>query len=204
MRRTFFALLALLGLGSCAGLIGSRDQALIVTRGAICGTPMIQGVSLGEVKGRGRCGIQDAVEVDAVGGVLLSQPSRMNCDTARTLNSWVTDQMTPLVGDTGGGVKSLQVAAHYSCKTRNGRRGARLSEHSFGNAIDISAFNLADGSALTVLTDWGGGARGRLLKKLHASACGPFGTVLGPNSDRFHKTHFHFDIARYRRGSYCK
>lgn len=191
-------------LGSCSALTGGKEQPLIVTRGAICGTAMIQGVSIGEVKGPGRCGIKDAVEVDAVGGVLLSQPSKMNCDTARSLNGWVTDQMTPIVGKKGGGVESLQVAAHYVCKTRNGRRGARLSEHSFGNAIDISAFNLADNSSLTVLTDWGRGKEGKLLRDLHRSACGPFGTVLGPESDRFHKTHFHFDIARYRNGTYCR
>ena len=203
MRRGLVSVLLALALGSCS-ILGSREKAPIVTRGAVCGTPMIQGVKLGDVEGPGRCGIKDAVEVDAIGGVYLSQPSRMNCDLAQTLNGWVTDQMTPLVGKTGDGVESLQIAAHFSCKTRNGQPGARLSEHSFGNAIDISAFNLADGTSLTVLSDWGKGKSGRVLRKLHSSACGPFGTVLGPNSDRYHKTHFHFDIARSRGGPYCK
>jgi len=36
------------------------------------------------------------------------------------------------------------------------------------------------------------------------AACGPFGTVLGPESNRFHRDHFHFDTARYRSGSYCR
>jgi hypothetical protein len=39
---------------------------------------------------------------------------------------------------------------------------------------------------------------------MHKAACGPFGTVLGPNSNRFHQDHFHFDTARYRSGSYCR
>ena len=46
--------------------------------------------------------------------------------------------------------------------------------------------------------------RGKALKKMHKIACGPFGTVLGPNANRFHRDHFHFDTARYRSGSYCK
>ena len=204
MRRALLCLPLIVALGSCSALTGSGDQPLIVTRGAVCGTPLIQGVALGDVDGPGRCGIEDAVEVDAVGGVRLSQPSKMNCETARTLKGWVTDQMAPIVGKTGGGVESLQVAAHYSCKRRNGRSSGRLSEHSFGNAIDISAFNLMDGTALTVLSDWGRGKNGKLLRDLHKSACGPFGTVLGPNSDRFHQGHFHFDTARYRNGAYCR
>ncbi len=32
-------------------------------------------------------------------------------------------------------------------------------------------------------------AQGPILQKLHRAACGPFGTVLGPNSDRFHQNH---------------
>ncbi|MEM6376442.1 MAG: extensin family protein [Pseudomonadota bacterium] len=204
MKTPFVALLLFLGAGSCAILPGGRDKAPIVTRGAVCGTPFIQGVALGEVEGPGRCGISEAVEVDALGGVMLSQPARMNCGLAKQLNGWVKEDVASIIGRTGGGVESLQIAAHYVCKTRNGQPGARLSEHSFGNAIDISAFNLSDGSALTVREDWGRGKRGRLLRRLHASACGPFGTVLGPNSDRFHAGHFHLDIAQHRGGSYCR
>jgi len=39
---------------------------------------------------------------------------------------------------------------------------------------------------------------------MHRAACGPFGTVLGPNADRFHQDHFHFDTARHRSGPYCR
>jgi hypothetical protein len=98
---------------------------------------------------------------------------------------------------------AIQVASHYACRSRNGQRGARLSEHAKGNAIDISAFLLADGTRLTVLEDWDG-QNSRLMRRLHASACGPFGTVLGPNADRHHQDHFHFDVADYRSGSYCQ
>ena len=97
----------------------------------------------------------------------------------------------------------ITVPSHYACRTRNSQRGARLSEHAKGNAIDISAFTLADGTRLTVLGDWNG-RNSRTMRRLHASACGPFGTVLGPNSDRHHRDHFHFDVADYRSGPYCR
>ncbi|MEO1139752.1 MAG: extensin family protein [Pseudomonadota bacterium] len=201
MRVALFFPVILVG---CSMIGGGKDAPDLVTRGAVCGDAAIQGVSIGNVPGNGACGISNAVEVDAVGGILLSQPSKMNCETARTLKTWVEDDMIPTVGDYGGGVQSLKVAAHYACRTRNNRRGARLSEHAKGNAIDISAFRLVDGTSITVLSDWGGSKRGRILKQLHKSACGPFGTVLGPNSDVHHRDHFHFDIARHRGGPYCR
>ncbi|WP_308916507.1 extensin family protein [Jannaschia sp. LMIT008] len=172
--------------------------------GGLCQRPGLVGEAIGEVTGRGACGIPSAVRVRAVAGVTLSQPARMDCATARALDDWVRGGVIPAIGGTGGGVMQLRVAAGYVCKTRNSRPGARLSEHSYGRAIDISAFVLANGTALTVRGDWGNGARGRILETIWRAACGPFGTVLGPRSDRFHQGHFHVDTARYRSGSYCR
>ncbi|WP_367181338.1 extensin family protein [uncultured Roseovarius sp.] len=176
-----------------------------VARGAVCGDASIQGTNVGNVPGKLRgCGLDDAVKISSVSGVALSQQSVMDCRTARTLKSWIDKGMKPAVGKRGGGVVRLRVAAHYACRTRNSRRGAKISEHGKGRAIDISAFTLADGSEISVLKHWGSGRKGRILKKMHRSACGPFGTVLGPNSDRHHRDHFHFDTARHRSGSYCR
>jgi hypothetical protein len=104
----------------------------------------------------------------------------------------------------GGGLKTLRVAAHYACRTRNNQKGARISEHGKGRAIDISAFKLADGTEVSVLKHWNTQRFSSAMRQMHKGACGPFGTVLGPNADRFHQDHFHFDTARYRSGSYCK
>jgi hypothetical protein len=56
---------------------------------------------------------------------------------------------------------------------------------------------------MTVLTDWNGRYASQ-LRAMSQAACGPFGTVLGPEADRFHRDHFHFDTADYRSGSYCR
>ena len=172
--------------------------------GAICGVADIQGEVVGRVPGNGGCGIPDAVKLRAVSGVRLSTPATIDCTTAKALKRWVDRSLVPEVGRRGGGVTELRVAASYACRTRNSQKGARLSEHAKGHAIDISGFTYKDGSQITVLKNWGGGRDGKILKKVHRGACGPFGTVLGPNSDKFHREHFHFDTARYRGGPYCK
>ncbi len=180
-------------------------QVMASRPGSICGIRGIQGRALAPIKGRLRgCGIKSPVQITAVAGVALTQPATMDCTTAKALNKWVRDGVIPIVGRRGGGVASLQVVAHYSCRTRNSQPGAKISEHGKGHAIDISAINLNNGSALTVLSDWKKRTEGKLLKKIHRAACGPFGTVLGPNADRFHQDHFHLDTARYRGGSYCR
>lgn len=173
--------------------------------GRICRDRDLQGVEVGRVPAKlPGCGVQNAVKLYAVSGVKLSSPVVMECDTARAIKSWVENGMSKAVGRTGGGVNKLQVAAGYACRTRNSRPGAKISEHGKGRAIDISGFHLSNGDKISVLNHWNSGKYGRILKKMHSSACGPFGTVLGPNADRFHKDHFHFDIAKHRGGSYCR
>ncbi|MRU15032.1 extensin family protein [Roseovarius sp. A21] len=198
------ALLIPLILMGCSLVGGRSNDPVVSSKGSVCGDPSIKGVVVGPVPGNGACGIDAAVRVTSVGGITLSQSSLMNCRTARTLKGWVDSGLTPAVGKMGGGATGLKVAAHYACRTRNSRRGARLSEHAKGNAIDIAAIQLRDGNDITVLNDWNKGHKGRVLRQLHKSACGPFGTVLGPNSDRHHQDHFHFDTAEYRSGSYCR
>jgi hypothetical protein len=174
-------------------------------RGALCGVPGLVGDRLESITGRiSGCGIREPVRLREVNGVALSSPATINCDTARALQTWLTNSAQPAVGRRGGGITSLRVVASYACRTRNSRRGARLSEHATGNAIDIAGIGLANGSEITVLNGWRDRRVGPILQEMHRGACGPFGTVLGPNSDRFHQDHFHFDVASYRSGPYCR
>ncbi|GGH31590.1 Uncharacterized conserved protein [Cribrihabitans marinus] len=173
-------------------------------RGSVCGNIDIQGEKVGRVPGRIRgCGVKNAVKVSSVSGVFLTQPSVMTCDTAEALNHWVTRGVRPAFKPMGR-VAGLKVAAHYSCRTRNNRPGARISEHGKGKAIDISAFILDTGRTITVLKGWNQGEARKALKRAWQSACGPFGTVLGPGSDGYHRDHFHVDTARHRGGNYCR
>jgi hypothetical protein len=181
-----------------------RKQRALRAKGAVCGTPDIQGERLGTVSGSGACGVEDAVRVRSVAGIPLSQQSIMDCRTAQVLNAWVAKSAKPVLQRRGGGLARLEIAAHYACRSRNNQRGGKLSEHAKGHAVDISGFTLRDGYTITVLRGWNSSDFGPMLRTMRKQACGPFGTVLGPGSDRFHNDHFHFDTARYRSGSYCR
>ncbi|CUJ85490.1 hypothetical protein PH7735_00501 [Shimia thalassica] len=174
--------------------------------GKVCKDRKLRGTEVGSVPAKlSGCGInKGAIKLYSVSGVTLSSPAVMECDTARALKKWVEGGMSKSVKRYGGGVVELKVAAGYACRTRNNRKGAKISEHGKGRAIDISALKLKNGNTISVLNDWGRGKKGKMLKKMHKQACGPFGTVLGPEADRYHKDHFHFDIAKHRGGPYCR
>jgi hypothetical protein len=108
----------------------------------------------------------------------------------------------------GRDVVELKVAASYSCRPMNGLAGGRLSEHGHANAVDVSAFLLSDGSAVTVRSGWRGDRREQaFLQAVHNGACSEFTTVLGPDHDSYHHDHFHLDLARHGRdgmGRICK
>lgn len=183
----------------------ARAQRQLLAKGAVCGDIAIQGEAVGRVPGRIKgCGVENAVRVRAVSGVGLSQRAVMDCKTAAALKTWLETSAKPSLARKGGGLKTLNVAAHYACRTRNNRKGAKISEHGRGRAIDISGFRLANGAQVSVLSGWQAGGYRKELRRMHRGACGPFGTVLGPEADKFHRDHFHFDTARYRSGSYCK
>jgi len=174
-------------------------------KGAVCGDVAIQGDAVGRVSGKIRgCGIENAVRVRSVSGVGLSTGATMDCTTAKALKTWMESAAKPSLSRVGGGLKTIRVAAHYACRTRNNQKGARLSEHGKGRAIDISGFTLRDGTKISVLQGWNNRRYAGALRRMHNGACGPFGTVLGPEANKFHRDHFHFDTARYRSGSYCR
>ncbi len=47
-------------------------------------------------------------------------------------------------------------------------------------------------------------SKSQFLTYLHEDACRRFGTVLGPNANEAHKDHFHLDMKKRRRASYCE
>jgi len=83
----------------------------------------------------------------------------------------------------------------------NGQPGARISEHAFGNALDIAAFTLADGRRIVVKDGWRGAPEEQgFLRDVQASACQHFSTVLAPGSNAYHYDHIHVDLMRRSSG----
>ncbi len=183
-----------------AALIVPPSQSMTRSKkGSVCGDASIKGEVLAPITARIKgCGVDEPVRVTSVDGVRLSQAATMDCSTAKALKTWVSKGLQPAFGKTD--VVELRVAAHYICRTRNNQKGAKVSEHGKGKAIDISAIVLADGRVLSVQDDWG-----KTMRRVYKAACGIFSTTLGPGSDGYHEDHMHFDTARRRSGgAYCR
>ena len=203
IRRIFLGMLILTAAVSC----GRRQSAPPIPAHLVqlCGDPGLAGVILPAIEASGSaCGISRPVEVHFVSGVALNEKAILNCDTARTLREWVDEGAQPSVKALRARITSLRVVSHYACRTRNSQRGARLSEHSKGNAIDIAGFTLDNGTVVSVLEHWRSDKYEPVLRDMYSEACGSFGTTLGPEADRFHQDHMHFDTASYRNGAYCR
>ncbi|MEX2518483.1 MAG: extensin family protein [Paracoccaceae bacterium] len=175
--------------------------------GPVCGDPRLIGVKIPAIQNpRDGCGVAEPVSLISVAGVAMAGKVELNCAAASALADWMETAAKPAaVSILRARLISMRPAASYVCRGRNGRSGARLSEHAKGNAVDLSEFILSDGRVLDVESGWKAGAG--VQKYMHSvwkAACGPFGTVLGPNSDRHHRDHFHFDTAKHRSGAYCR
>ncbi|MGE3873796.1 MAG: extensin family protein [Parvibaculaceae bacterium] len=153
------------------------------------------------------CQVPNPWRMYSVADVQLSQPVILNCSVTQPLHDWVGAVVQPAAQAAfSEDVTSIGIAGSYSCRARNNKRGARMSEHGFGNAIDISSFTLADGRRITVKQGWRGGDDERaFLREIRKDACAEFMTVLGPGSDSHHGDHFHLDLANRISGkAYCK
>lgn len=153
------------------------------------------------------CEVRDRYNVSSLAGVRFSQLATMNCGLAAPLNTWLDGTVQSSAVDAfGERVVGIDVAASYACRGRNNARGAKMSEHGFGNAIDISAFTLESGRKVSVLANWNGDRDAkRFLRQVRSEACGEFATVLGPGSDAYHRNHLHLDLQNRRSGTaYCR
>ncbi len=153
------------------------------------------------------CFVHNAYRVRSLAGVSFSQAATTNCGVANTTAHWLDKVVQPAAQDAfGERVVGIDMAAAFSCRPRNNKRGGKLSEHGMGNAIDISGFTLESGRKVIVEQGWFGGRDAKVfLRQVRAEACGPFKTVLGPGSDSHHKDHIHLDLQQRRRGgNYCR
>ena len=124
------------------------------------------------------------------------------CPIVSALDRWFANAVQPAARKWFNQpvVEVKQISA-YSCRGMNGQPGAHISEHAFGNALDIAAFVLADGHRITVKGGWNGSPEEQgFLRDVQASACDQFTTVLAPGSNQFHYDHIHVDLMRRASG----
>jgi len=136
------------------------------------------------------------------GAANIQPPATLACPMVSALDQWMGSSVQPAaVRWFGQPVVEVRQISAYSCRGMNGNPHAHISEHAFGNALDIAAFTLADGRKVTVREGWRGLPEERgFLRDVHAAACQQFTTVLGPGSNVYHYDHLHVDLMRRSSG----
>ncbi|PSJ58240.1 extensin family protein [Pseudaminobacter soli (ex Li et al. 2025)] len=150
------------------------------------------------------CALPYPISVKTLGkGIELEPDALMNCSLAEAAARFAENIIAPAARNTyGEELKSVSQVSAYACRPRNG--AAKLSEHAFGNALDIGHFSLSKGTEIDVETAPDEKAA-KFLADIRKAACGPFKTVLGPGSDADHARHLHFDLEPRRHGgTFCE
>lgn len=160
---------------------------------------------LGAVEGRGVCGMDNGFKVSAFadGAVTLAQPITLNCPQIAEVETWIAQSVQPAAqARFGQPVVGLTQTGGYSCRGMVGSGSGKLSEHAFGNAIDIGGFRLADGRVVKVRSGWRSPDEQEraFLRDTLADGCEEFHTALGPGAPAHHD-HFHLDLRNHGRTS---
>jgi hypothetical protein len=150
------------------------------------------------IDGPGVCGLERPLRVSGLlgVGVGVTPPATIGCPLTAALDRWVQTSVQPAAARYfRSRVVEIKEIASYSCRGRNGAMFGKISEHAFGNALDIAGFRLANGREITVVNAWRGTPREQaFLAAAFGGACQDFYTVLGPGSDRYHYNHIHVDL----------
>ena len=136
------------------------------------------------------------------GATAVQPTATLACPIVSALDTWFASGVQPAAMRWfGQPVAEIRQISAYSCRGMNGQRGAPISEHAFGNALDIASFTLADGRKVAVKTGWRGAPEEQgFLRDVHAAACQHFTTVLAPGSNVYHYDHIHVDLSRRASG----
>ena len=148
----------------------------------------------------GSCHVENPINLNSVkalgNSIELPESPLLNRAFALQFSKWLKESGVPsLTAQLGSPLKKIATGPGYECRGLNGDSSAKISEHGFGNALDIATLGLQDGRTLNVEEAINpDAANSDVWHGLRASACGYFTTVLGPGSNSAHEKHFHFDM----------
>lgn len=161
------------------------------------------------------CGFENAVRIER-SSVAIGEPFSLSCRAALSLAIWEHHVLQRAAKEhLGTRVVAIEHFGSYACRNLYGREGGRRSQHATADALDVAGFALQDGRRVRVVNDWaehaapertphaeedgpGDSAKAAFLRAVHEGACNYFDTVLGPDYNRAHADHFHFDRGRAR------
>lgn len=149
------------------------------------------------VVGTGQCRATQRMVLTGNSLVPTMRPANAapGCAVTAAMALWTRDVVQPAARKYfGQNVAELENLGSYNCRKIAGREAQ--SEHSTANAIDISAFVLADGTRISLINDWApGDKRSEFLHEVRDGSCDLFSTVLSPDHNAAHADHFHLDMA---------
>jgi hypothetical protein len=134
--------------------------------------------------------------------VTVQPAATLACPIVSALDQWMDNAVQPaaLRWFHQPVVEIRQISA-YSCRGMNGNPNAHISEHAFGNALDVAEFDLADGHKVSVQYGWHGSPEEQgFLHDVQSAACDEFTTVLAPGANVYHYNHIHVDLMRHYNG----
>jgi hypothetical protein len=143
-----------------------------------------------------RCALDDGVQLSHLAATKIKTED-MRCNIAARLYMWEHNVVQPeALRHFGEPVAEILHFGSYNCRTIRG--STYMSEHSTGNAFDISGFILRSGKTISVLKDWGNGSKSTFLAAVHVGLCDYFNLTLSPDYNAAHKDHFHVDMGWVR------
>lgn len=219
MRRVLILLPMLMALGACIDLPEGSSKRESVRRSAKftpsanarqclaqLGTTQASFTPLPDQHFGAGCSTRNTVRLASLQGdydsLNLSNLGPVTCPLASTFAAWArfgVDRAARQI--LGSPLVRIETMGSYNC--RNVAGSSRRSAHATANAIDVSAFVLADGRRITLTGSWSSGSptERQFLRIVHTSACKRFGTVLGPAYNVAHHDHFHLEVSK---SGYCR
>ena len=132
-------------------------------------------------------------------GIEVAPPSLMTCAVAEGLARWALEALRPEAErHLGTQPTKLMIGTSYQC--RGQRSGSKLSEHAFGNAVDVMGIGLKGRAPVAVAAHPEGSPEAAFQAAVQKAACAHFTTVLGPGADADHGDHLHLDQRERNRG----
>jgi hypothetical protein len=134
--------------------------------------------------------------------VTVQPAATLACPIVSVLDQWISGSVQPAAMRWfHQPVVEIKQISAYSCRGMNGNPNAHISEHAFGNALDVAEFDLADGHKVSVQYGWHGSPEEQgFLHDVQSAACDQFTTVLAPGANVYHYNHIHVDLMRHYGG----
>ena len=184
------------------------DDAILPDRGrAVVSRPSYQPLYAPSTQPLPRLGPLRDPSVTGAVKTAVKPAATLACPMISALDQWITEAVQPAaIKWFRQPVVEIKQISAYACRGMVGSASAHMSEHAFGNALDIAGFVLADGHTISVKNGWDGTPEETgFLHDVQLAACERFTTVLAPGYNVYHYDHIHLDLMRRASGrSACK